>query len=819
MKISYNWLQQYLSFDLTPQELSVYLTDCGLEVENIETFESIKGGLRGLVVGEVITCEPHQDSDHLHLTTVDIGEENLLNIVCGAPNVAKGQKVVVATIGTTLYSDDGSFTIKKSKIRGAVSEGMICAEDEIGVGNSHEGILVLPNETKVGTSAADYFKVETDTIFEIGLTPNRSDATSHYGVARDIYAVLKTNDIKCSTLHLPTVSEFSPYSKTRAIEIKVENRDACPRYIGLTVENLKIQESPLWLQNRLKSIGIRPINNIVDITQFVMFETGQPLHAFDLDKIAGNKVIIKNLPSGTPFVTLDGNEIKLDKEDLMICNANEAMCIAGVYGGLHFGVTEQTTSIFLESAYFNPVSIRKSAKRHQLKTDAAFRFERGADPEMALYAIKRAAILMKEYGGAVKTSDIIDFYPKQLRHAQINLRYEFVYQVIGKVIDKEIISSILLSLGMEVQAKGDDLLIVTVPFYKTDVTRPIDLVEEILRIYGYNNVEIPEQLTYPIRLATVSNIGKIKEKIALLLANSGFFEMMNNSLTKSAYSDKFEQIDKEQEVALLNPLSNDLKVLRQDMMFSGLESVIRNINNKNTNLRLFEFGNSYRRVVENKKLPVTEQYLEKEFLTLFVTGKSHEGLWNEEPKELDFFYLKNIVLNILKKVNCPVEKLMTTTEKSERFTDNLTYLVDEKQLVTLGRINTGILHYFDIKKPVYYAEIDVQLLYEESLKNNVKYAAISPYPSVKRDLALVVGSEVSYEQLEKIVYNYGSKLVKNVTLFDVYEGEKIEKGKKSYALNIILQRSDKTLTENEIQRVMQKIVTGIEKEVGGVLRK
>lgn len=819
MKISYNWLQQYLSFDLTPQELSIYLTDCGLEVEGIETFESMQGGLRGLVVGEVMTCEPHPDSDHLHLTTVDIGEEKRLHIVCGANNVAKGQKVVVATIGTTLYSHDDSFTIKKSKIRGAVSEGMICAEDEIGVGSSHEGILVLPNDTQVGVPAADYFNVETDTIFEIGLTPNRSDATSHYGVARDLYAVLKMNDIKCSTLHLPTVSDFSPYSKTRAIDVKIENKEACPRYIGLTVENFKVQDSPSWLQNRLKSIGIRPINNIVDITQFVMFETGQPLHAFDLDKIAGNKVIIKNLPTGTPFVTLDGNEIKLHKEDLMICNAEEPMCIAGVFGGLHFGVSEQTNSIFLESAYFNPVSIRKSAKKHQLKTDAAFRFERGTDPEMALYAIKRAAILMKEYADATITSDIMDSYPKQLQYTQINLRYEFVYQVIGKVIDKEIISSILLLLGMEVQAKGDDLLTVTVPFYKTDVTRPIDLVEEILRIYGYNNVEIPEQLTYPIHLATFSNIEKFKEKIALLIANNGFFEMMNHSLTKSAYSEKFKQIDQEQEIGLLNPLSNDLKVLRQDMMFSGLESVIRNMNNKNNYLRLFEFGNIYRRIVSNKKLPVTEQYLEKELLTLFVTGKSQEGLWNEFPKELDFFYLKNIVLNILKKVNCSVENLTTITEKSERFTDSLAYFVDGKKLLTIGQINNEITHYFDIKKPVFYAEIDVQLLYKESLKKRVKYATISPYPFVKRDLALVIGSEVTYEDLEKIVYRYGSKLVKSVTLFDVYEGEKIEKGKKSYALNIILQRSDKTLTENEIQHVMNKIIAGIEKEVGGELRK
>lgn len=819
MKISLNWLKQYITFDLPAEETGKLLTSCGLEVESIESFETIKGGLKGLVIGEVLTCEKHPDSDHLHLTTVDIGSDTPLNIVCGASNVAAGQKVIVATIGTTLYSDDSSFVIKKSKIRGAVSEGMICAEDEIGIGKSHDGIMVLPADTPVGLQASDYFKVETDYIFEIGITPNRSDATSHYGVARDLFAVLKHNGIPCSQLLLPSTTDIIPHSKKHKITIDIENPIACPRYTGLCFENITVADSPEWLQNRLKSIGIRPVNNIVDITQYIMFEIGQPLHAFDSDYITGNQVIIKNLPSETPFVTLEGNEIKLHEEDLMICNQKEGMCIAGVYGGLHSGVTEKSKNIFLESAYFNPVSVRKTSKRHSLKTDAAFRFERGCDPDITLYAIKRAANLIQEIAGGSLVSEIIDVYPSEIEKPSISLSVTEVEKLIGKSIEMNTISSILLSLGFEIAHIAEDQLLVTVPLNKTDITRPIDLIEDILRIYGYNNVEIPELLQYVPHIKQEQSLAKLQKSLSLLLTGNGFFEIMNNSITTSRYADSFDFINENERIDLVNPLSSDLNAMRQSLLFSGLETIIRNLNNRNNNLKLFEFGKTYHLNPEHKNdSDVTVRYSEKEMLSIFTTGEIMESSWNKTAVDVDFFYLKNVIHNILSKTNFPVEQLQSKISESSMFLEHLVYTIQDQVLVQFGQVHPKILKQFDIKKPVFYGEIDSKILFTSIQNRVVQYKPIPSFPSVKRDLALVVDKTISYQKLEEIAYKYGSSKLKKVSLFDVYEGEKMEEGKKSYALNFILQHDEKTLTEEEISKTMNKLITAFERECGAKLR-
>lgn len=817
MKISYNWLKQYINFDLTPEVTADYLTASGLEVEGMEAYESIRGGLRGLVVGEVLTCEPHPDSDHLHITTVNVGGETPLNIVCGAPNVAQGQKVIVATIGTTLYDGDESFTIKKSKLRGAVSEGMICAEDEIGVGASHDGIMVLDPATEVGTPAAKLFRVECDTIFEIGLTPNRSDAICHFGVARDLQAILKANGIQCSSPIAPLDREFRNTIKKGAIDIVVENKKDCPRYTGVTIQGVTIKESPEWLQTRLKSIGVRPINNIVDVTNYVMFEIGQPLHAFDADKIAGGKIIVKNLPSGTPFVTLDGNEIKLDASDLMICNEKEGMCVAGVYGGLNSGISTDTKNVFLESAYFNPVSVRKTSKRHNLKTDSAFRFERGCDPEITVYALRRAANLIKDAAGGL-TSEIIDVYPDEIERKKITLRYDDINRIAGKKIDKQKVCSILTSLGLELSSalSGDEQVTALVPLYKVDVTRPIDLIEEILRIYGYNNIEIPETLHYNINIAAEPNFRPLQNKISNYLAANGFFEIMNNSLTKGAYAEQFDFINANETVKLLNPLSTELNVMRQTLLFGGLENINRNINNKRADLKLFEFGKSYFKNVEaTREDEVTDQYKENEWLSMFATGKNHDDLWNEAGCPVDFFFLKNMVENIFKMLN--ISKFEARMEEDSRFTDSLKYYFGDECVCTIGDVKPSILKYFDIKKAVSYAEFNTQVLYA-AYNPVVSYAQIPAFPAVKRDLALVVDKAVTYDTLERIAYKYGSKLLKNVTLFDVYEGDKIEAGKKSYALNFVLQHSDKTLTDDDITKVMNKLIAAYDREVGAKLR-
>ena len=821
MKISYKWLKELLKFNLTAEETAAYLTDCGLEVEGIELFETVKGGLRGLKIGEVLTCEPHPNSDHLHVTTVNVGEEEPLHIVCGAPNVAAGQKVVVATIGTVLYNGDESFTIKKSKLRGELSEGMICAEDEIGLGTSHDGIMVLPEEAVPGTLAADYFKVEADTIFEIGLTPNRCDAICHFGVARDLFATLAQHDIPCSTLVRRNAREVQPVAGVHSrIDIVIENSKDCPRYSGVLIDDIKVQESPEWLQTKLRSVGVRPINNIVDITQYIMLELGQPMHAFDADKIEGNKVIVKNLPEGTPFVTLDGNEIKLNANDLMICNEKEGMCLAGVYGGLHSGITENTTRLFLESAYFNPVCIRKTAKRHGLKTDASFRYERGCDSSITVYALKRAVELVLELAGGYPVMNILDRYPNEIEPAQITLYYDQVNQVAGKIIEKQAITKILMLLDMEVKPVGDDKIIVTVPLNKADVTRPIDLIEEILRIYGYNNIEIPTTLTYDMScLRQNDTVYQMQTAISKYLADNGFYEVMNNSLTKAEYAQRFDFLDERETVKLLNPLSSELNAMRQTLLFSGLENVMRNVNNKAADLRLFEFGKIYtlnpQSVVGDD---VTVRYQEREMMSLFVTGKLGDDNWEGKSADADFFYLRNMIDNFLVKVNFPMEKVQLVTDTEPRmFAQHVSYKVDDVTPIHIGILRADILRSFDLKKPVYYAEIEVEAV-NALRKNVVNYTPINPYPAVRRDLALVVDKDVTYDTLEKIGYKYASKLLKQVNLFDVYEGAGLGEGKKSYALNFVLQSAERTLTDEEINKVMNKLVSAYEREVGAKLR-
>lgn len=822
MKISYKWLKDLMKFNLTAEETAAYLTDCGLEVEGVETFETVKGGLRGLKIGEVLTCEAHPNSDHLHVTTVNVGEEEPLHIVCGAPNVAAGQKVVVATIGTVLYNGDESFTIKKSKLRGEPSEGMICAEDEIGLGNSHDGIMVLPEEAVPGTPAAEYFHVESDTIFEIGLTPNRCDAICHFGVARDLYAALMQNGISCSALVKRNAREVQPVSGVHSrVEIIIENKKDCPRYSGVLLEGIKVQESPEWLQTKLKSVGVRPINNIVDVTQYIMLELGQPMHAFDADKIEGNKVIVKNLPEGTPFVTLDGNEVKLSENDLMICNEKEGMCIAGVYGGLHSGITENTTRLFLESAYFNPVSIRKTAKRHGLKTDASFRYERGCDPSITVYALKRAVELVVELAGGYPVMDIVDRYPVEIEPAQITLYYDQVNRVAGKVIDKQTITNILMLLDMEVKPVGEEKIMVTVPLNKADVTRPIDLIEEILRIYGYNNIEIPTMLTYDMScLRQNDSAYQMQTTISKYLADNGFYEVMNNSLTRAEYAQQYDFLNENETVKLLNPLSSELNAMRQTLLFSGLENVSRNVNNKAADLRLFEFGKTYHFNPQTAAGDdVTLRYQERNMMSMFVTGKLGEDNWEGKAAAADFFYLRNMIDNFLERINFPMEKVQLVTDSEPRmFAQHISYKVCDQMPVHVGVLRGDILRNFDLKKPVYYAEIDVTMLSGLINALPVEYQTINTFPAVRRDLALVVEKSVSYDTLEKIGYKYASKLLRQINLFDVYEGAGVGEGMKSYALNFVLQSSDKTLTDEEINKVMNKLISAYEREVGAKLR-
>ena len=808
MKISYNWLKEYINIDLDANVVAKYLTDTGLEVEGIETVESVKGGLKGIVIGEVLTKDQHPNADRLSITTVDIGQENSLQIVCGAPNVEAGQKVPVATIGTVLYSGEDSFKIKKGKIRGEVSEGMICAEDEIGLGNSHEGIMVLDANAKSGQAASEYFNIESDIVFEIGLTPNRSDAMSHIGVARDLAAVLHHNNIDCK-LEFPDISSFKEGSE-KGFSIEVKDYKACPRYAGLNLENIKVSSSPDWLKKKLTSIGLTPINNVVDITNFVLHETGQPLHAFDASKIKNQKVIVQQLAENTKFTTLDEQERKLSTNDLIICNGdNEPMCLAGVFGGIDSGVSSSTTSIFLESAYFNPVSVRKTAKRHSLSTDASFRFERSVDPNLVIYALKRAANLLAEICGASISSNISDLYPEKINNTSLILNYDKVDSLIGEKIDRNQITSILKDLDIDVETENDTQIELSIPPYRIDVTREEDVIEEILRIYGYNNIGIPKQIKSSISYSKKPNSHDLQNTISDLLSSNGFSECMNNSLSKSSYSKLIDEIDEEKQITLLNPLSQELDGMRQSMLFSGLENISYNLNRKASDLSFYEFGNTYH--LENGK------YVENRKLILLSTGNESFENWDSPSKQKDFFWMKKRVEHILKRLG--INNIKGKTSQFSYLDDAFSFSIKKDVVASFGSVSSPLLSKFGIKNEVLYAEIEWGLLTERLKHNNTKYREINKFPSVRRDLALLLDKDIAFSTLNNIAKQTENKLLKSVNLFDVYEGDKLPKGKKSYALSFALESSEKTLTDKEIDKVMSKLIESFEQKVGAEVRK
>ncbi len=818
MKLSYNWLKQYIDLDVDPHELSTILTDIGLEVEGMEKFQSVKGGLEGVVIGEVLTCKPHENADKLSVTTVKVGDK-VLPIVCGAPNVAEGQKVLVATVGTVLYDGDNEFKIKKAKIRGEVSEGMICAEDELGLGTSHDGIMVLPDDAPVGKPAKEYIKIEEDWVYEIGLTPNRSDAASHIGSARDLVAGLnQLKNTRNYKLHIPPVDDFTVDNHDLDIDVIVEDTDACPRYSGVTLTGIEVKESPEWLQNRLKAIGLRPINNIVDITNFVLHETGHPLHAFDAAKIKGNKVVVKKLPSDTPFVTLDEMERKLHPQDLMICNEEEGMCIAGVFGGAESGVTEKTTSVFLESAYFDPTHIRKTSKRHTLQTDASFRFERGADPNITIYALKRAALLIKELAGGKISSEIKDVYPNPIEKWTIDINFERINKLIGQEIDKNTISNILTDLGIEIISSGEKGMKLLVPTFKVDVKREVDIVEEILRIYGYNNVDIPEKVNISVNIRKKPDPEKVQNIISDYLVGQGFVEIMNNSLTKSEYIEKNKEFDSDNSVELLNPLSKDLDILRQTLLFGGLEVINYNSNRKINDLKIFEFGKVYKRKSAAQKGSGIENYSEEKRLAIFVTGKLEEENWNSTNSKADFFVLKGIVESILKRLGIDRKELALKEGGNSNYTYSYEYSTNDKNFITIAEVDKKLLKSFDIKQPVFIADINWDLMFSLIPAHDLTYKPISKFPAVRRDLALVVDKSVTFDKLKETAEKAERKLLKKVGIFDIYEGDKIPEGKKSYALMFILQDENKTLTDKIIDKTMKRILQALEKETGAQLR-
>ena len=808
MKISYNWLKQFLKTDWTPEQTSELLTDLGLEVEGLETYQSVKGGLEGIIVGEVLTCVKHPNADKLKLTTVNVGGDAPLQIVCGAPNVAAGQKVPVATIGTTLYTEEGeSWTIKKGKIRGEESHGMICAEDELGLGNSHDGILVLDAKIKVGTFAADIFDIENDHVFEIGLTPNRADAMSHLGTARDLKAGLVQKDVNLELI-TPSVSAFNIENRTLKIDVDVINKDLAPRYCGVTISGLKVAESPAWLQHRLKAIGLSPINNIVDATNYVLHDLGQPLHAFDAVKVSGNKIEVKTLKAGTKFITLDGIERELHEDDLMICDNKKPMCIAGVFGGIDSGVTESTTSIFLESAYFNPVSIRKSAKRHGLNTDASFRFERGIDPNICEYALKRAALLIQEIAGGEITSDIIDIYPNKIKDFEVRLSFENAEKLIGEEIPKETIKRILSSLDIKVNNVTETGLGLTVPAYRNDVQREADVIEEILRVYGYNNIKTSEKLNASISSATRFEDYKIQNIVGNQLASQGFFEILSNSLTTPNYIALSEQLKEEHNITMLNPLSNDLSVLRQSLLFSGLESVSFNINRKRADLKLFEFGKTYHGFDDKRE--------EFKHLSVFLTGNEASENWHRTNKKTDFFLMKGIIVSILERLG--ITRYNESPIKSDLFAEGLSFELGKNKLVDFGLVKKPILKHFDITQEIVYADFKWDTILEVIKHNNIKFKTIPKYPEVRRDFALLIDDNVTFESIYKIAKQSEKSLLRNVNLFDVYQGKNLPKGKKSYAVSFTLQDENKTLTDKQIDKIMNKLQNNFEKQLGAELR-
>lgn len=798
MKISYNWLKEFIDTDKTPAEISTILTGTGLEVESLEKVQAIPGGLEGLVIGYVKECADHANSDHLHVTKVDVGGPEDLQVVCGAANVAAGQKVVVATVGTTVHPISGEpFKINKSKIRGEVSEGMICAEDEIGLGHSHDGIMVLDAEAVPGTPAKEYFKLNDDYMFEIGLTPNRADAASHLGTARDVAAFLKL------TIKKPDVSAFKVDNHDLNIAVEVENTAAAPRYSGLTISGIEVKESPQWLKERLAVIGVRAINNVVDITNYVLHELGQPLHAFDADAIAGNKVIVKNCPEGTLFTTLDDVERKLTADDLMICNASEPMCIAGVFGGAKSGVKASTTKIFLESAYFNSVSVRKTSKRFGLKTDASFRFERGTDPDMTVFALKRAALLIQEVAGGSISSDITDIYPAPVAPFEVEITYNTIHRLIGQEIPHNEIRSIVTALDIQIVNETAEGLSLKVPPYRVDVTRDVDVVEEILRIYGYNNIHIPTQIRASLNNASRLEKDTVQNAISEWLTANGFNEMMANSLTKSGYYDNLDNL-----VKILNPLSSDLDVMRATMVYSGLEAIAYNSNRKNTNLKLYEFGKTYH-VAEDK-------YREDQHLSIFLSGNTLGEQWNHQVKPVSFYNLKSVVDGLLERLN--IRDFTVDDATCSKLICGLQYLRGNKRLVKFGQVNAKTLKKADVDQVVFHADFNFDLLLQLVRKNVIVNQDIPKFPAVRRDLSMLVDKAVNFNQLKQIAQKTERKLIKAINVFDVYEGDKLPAGKKSYALSFTLQDDEKTLNDKAIDGIMQKLIHNLGKEVGAVIR-
>ncbi|HLN20159.1 MAG TPA: phenylalanine--tRNA ligase subunit beta [Bacteroidales bacterium] len=818
MKISYNWVKDYLNIDIDPHRIAEILTSIGLEIEGTEEWVSVKGGLEGIITGEVLTCKKHPDADKLSVTTVNIGKDQPLNIVCGAPNVAAGQKVLVAPSGTYVFHGEERIELKRTKIRGEVSEGMICAEDEIGLGTDHQGIIVLKNDTPVGIPASEYFRIEKDFIFEIGLTPNRIDSGSHFGVARDLAAYLNLNGGLNKKASLPSVDSFKPDNKDNAFEIIIENKVDCPRYTGLSISNVKIAESPGWLKNKLRAIGLNPINNVVDITNFVQHEVGQPLHAFDADKITGGKVIIKNLPDKSRFITLDSVERSLSHKDLMICNTEEGMCIAGVFGGIKSGVTESSKNIFLESAYFNPVSIRKTSKRHGLKTDASFRFERGADPEITVWALKRAAMLIKEIAGGIISSDVSDIYPEKIKRATVNISFSNINRLIGKNIEKEKVKTILSLLDIRIISEDELSIEVEVPAYRVDVKKEADVVEEILRIYGYNNVEISNHVNSSITYQEKPNRDKIRNTIADMLSANGFAEIMCNSLNPSEWYEKSDDFRNDQLVLLANPLSSDLNAMRQSLLYGGLTSVAWNINRQNQDLKLYEFGNCYFYNKSDKTNPVAKDYIEKESLDLFITGNAFTQNWNIKSSPTDFFNIKSFAEMVFTRLGLSPDNFTLSESDKKYFAESIAYLHNNKLIAETGRVSKNYLQKFDIKQDVYYAHIEWDQLINATKGHNISFHELPKYPWVRRDLALLIDRGIKFSQIKELSFRSERNILKDVRLFDVYESDNLGENKKSYAVSFILRDDLRTLTDKNIEKVMNNLIRVFQKDLNAQVR-
>lgn len=820
MNISYKWLKEYVDFSLTPQQVADALTSEGLEVDSLEEVPAIRGGLKGIVVGEVLECDPHPDSDHMHVCSVNLGEKEPVQIVCGASNIAKGQKVMVATIGCVLYDGDKEFKIKKSRLRGIDSYGMICAEDEIGVGKDHNGIIVLPQDTKPGTPAAEYYNLESDYVIEIDITPNRADACSHYGVARDLYAWLVRNGYETS-IHRPSVDDFKIDNEDLNIDIEVENSEACPRYCAITVKDCEVKESPEWLKTKLETIGLRSINNIVDITNYIMMAYGQPLHCFDADMIKGNKVVVRTMPEGTPFVTLDGVEHKLSEKDLAICNAEEPMCIAGVFGGKGSGTYDTTKDVLFESAYFNPTWIRKSARRHGLSTDASFRFERGIDPNGQIYALKQAAMLAKELAGGKISMSIKDVRKEEAKDFIVDLDYEYAFNLMGKVIDKNIIKEIVTSLEMKILEDSDNGLKLAVPPYRVDVTRPCDVVEDILRIYGYNNVEIPTSINSTLTIEGEEDRShKLRDLVSEQLVGYGFNEVKNNSLTKTSYYETLENLSLNKAVKIMNPLSSDLGVMRQTLLFGGLENIKRNLNRKIEDLRFFEFGNCYHYDASKLSDNHMTVYSEELHLGMWLAGKREHNSWIKENEKTSIYELKAHVENVFRRLGVQAQALnISENAESDLMSVTLKYTAHNgKDIAVLGIVKHGILQKLDISGDVFFADINWTNLMKLTRKNKVVYSKLSKFPPVSRDLALLVKSDVKFADIERIARSTEKKLLKSVELFDVYEGKNIGEGMKSYAVNFILEDSEKTLTDERTDKVMKNIMNNLAREIGAQQR-